>query len=373
MFLHPGEPVFERLRVHVCERFAEAASRGGVFVDPSATEPYLFHLATVSVSRKADPAYQTLARGEILEHRLVGLRQAGDGSVEQCPVEHLLLLKGGHGVPASAALFVSRAGELVATASLYVQEKIARPLAEDRRREQLESLPSRLDFVARGFEYQDAELAQARGKLREKSQAGDPRAKGELTRIKDRQKALAAKREAALAVLGREPELIGADAVTFLAHALVVPTDDPEDRKRFDAEVEAIAVKVAWAFEEAAGAVVKDVSKPQLARAAGLEDHPGFDLLSSRAEGGLRGIEVKGRVGVGDVELTENEWAKSCNQRERYWLYVVFDCGSPHPRLLRVKDPFRRLIAKAMGSVVIRGTDLFETAEIETWAVGTKV
>ena len=31
----------------------------------------------------------------------------------------------------------------------------------------------------------------------------------------------------------------------FWAHALVVPTDDPEDKKRFDAEVEAIAVKVA--------------------------------------------------------------------------------------------------------------------------------
>jgi hypothetical protein len=101
LFLHPGEPVFERLRVHVCERFSEAACRGGVFVDPTAKEPYLFHLATLSVSRQADPSYPTLARVEILEHRLVGLRQDHDGTVEQCPVEHLLLLKGGRHIPAS--------------------------------------------------------------------------------------------------------------------------------------------------------------------------------------------------------------------------------------------------------------------------------
>ncbi len=238
-------------------------------------------------------------------------------------------------------------------------------MVEGRRRERLESLASRLDFVSRGFEYQDAELAQARGKLREKAQAGDPRAKGELTRIKDRQKALAARREAALAALRREPELIEAGEIEFLAHALVVPTDDPEERKRFDAEVEAIAVKVARAYEEAAGAVVKDVSLPHLARAAGLEDYPGFDLLSHRADEGQRGIEVKGRVGVGEVELTENEWIKACNQRDRYWLYVVFDCGTPHPRLLRVRDPFGKLVVKAKGSVRIDGAAIFGAAEAD--------
>ena len=190
-----------------------------------------------------------------------------------------------------------------------------------------------------------------------------PRAKAEFTKIKDRQKALAARRENALAVLRREPELIEANEIVFLAHALVVPTDNPEDKKRFDAEVEAIAIKVAWAFEEAAGAVVTDVSKPRLARAAGLEDNPGFDLLSNRPGEGSRGIEVKGRAGIGDVELTENEWPKACNQRGRYWLYVVFDCGTPHPRLLRVQDPFGKLVVHAKGGVRIDETAIFDAAE----------
>jgi hypothetical protein len=363
VFLHPGEPVFDRLRVHVCEKFADAALHGGLFVDPLATEPYLFHLASISVSRQPDTSHPPLERGEILEQRIVGLRQSQDGSIEQCPVEHLLLLKGGQGIPATVAPFASLAGDLAITAKTYAHDRIAVLLADSRRRERVETLPLRLDFVSRGFEYQDAELAQARGKLREKAQAGDPRAKGELTRIKDRQKALSTRRAEALAVLNREPELIVADEVAFLAHALVVPTDDPEDKKRFDAEVEAIAVKLACAFEKAAGAVVTDVSKPNLARLAGLEDNPGFDLLSRHPGGIERGIEVKGRAGVGDVELTENEWAKSCTQRDRYWLYVAFDCATPHPRLMRVRDPFGKLIVKSKGSVLISRTAIFDAAE----------
>jgi hypothetical protein len=75
-----------------------------------------------------------------------------------------------------------------------------------------------------------------------------------------------------------------------------------------------------------------------------------------------RGIEVKGRVGVGEIELTENEWARACNLRDKYWLYAVFDCGGKQPRLFRVQDPFAKLIAKARGSVVIGYGDIVRSA-----------
>ena len=184
-----------------------------------------------------------------------------------------------------------------------------------------------------------------------------------LSRVRERQKSLESRKREALESLRREPDLIHAETIQFLAHALVLPSDDPQDQKRFDAQVEEIAMKVATAHEEAAGAVVKDVSKPNLARAAGLTDNSGFDLLSQHADHGQKGIEVKGRAGTGDVELTENEWAKACNERERYWLYVVYDCGSPHPRLRRVQDPFKQLIAKAKGSAIIDERDINEAAE----------
>jgi hypothetical protein len=65
---------------------------------------------------------------------------------------------------------------------------------------------------------------------------------------------------------------------------------------------------------------------------------------------------VKGRAATGDVEVSDNEWAKACNMRGGYWLYVAYHCGMPNPRLVRVQDPFGNLLAKAMGSVLISAT-----------------
>lgn len=212
----------------------------------------------------------------------------------------------------------------------------------------------------------DAELAGLRTRLSERARAGDTWAQGELTRVKERQRALAARRALALATLRREPELVEVGEIAFVAHALVVPSNDPEDRMRHDQEVEQVAVRVARAYEESFHARVRDVSTPPLARTAGLEDHPGFDLLSRRPDGPELKIEVNGRAGVGDVELKENEWAKACNLGGRYWLYVVYDCASAHPRLLRVQDPFRKLIVRANGGVLVGEQEVFANAEDET-------
>ena len=149
----------------------------------------------------------------------------------------------------------------------------------------------------------------------------------------------------------------------MLAHALVLPTEDPDERQRHDAETEAIAMQLARAYEEAAGARVHDVSRPDLARRAGLNDWPGFDLRSLRpasAHGPAeeRAIEVKGRAGSGAIEVLANEWAKACNLRDRYWLYVVFDCATSQPRLIKVRDPFGRLLVKAKGSMLISPAEI---------------
>jgi hypothetical protein len=100
-------------------------------------------------------------------------------------------------------------------------------------------------------------------------------------------------------VIEREPTLIVPGELTFLAHALVIPSSDPEDRMRYDANVEAIAVQVARAHEEALGAIVQDVSTAERAMAAGLGEWPGFDLWSLRPSGERIAIEVKGRAGFG--------------------------------------------------------------------------
>lgn len=364
IWLHPGEPVFDQFRSYVCERFRQGALKGGAFVDPTASRPYFFHLGQVEVVRKADQSIPQFAREEILDCRLVAMKHEEGGEIEECPVEQLLLLKGCDGVPISIRNFAAMAGPFRDSAEAFARDSIARRLAEEMQQGLIASLPERESFLRRGFDYQDAELAARRAKLTDKARGGDPRAKGELTEIKDRQRNLAAQHESILQSMRQEPHLIVPGSITFLAHALVVPSADPEDRKRYDEEVETLAVKVAWAYEESQQAQVKDVSRASLAVAAGLTPHPGFDLLSKRLEGRELAIEVKGRAGVGDVELTENEWAKACNLRERYWLYVVYDCGSARPRLLRVQDPFRKLLATARGGVVIDQSQILSTAEV---------
>ncbi|MGB8347758.1 MAG: hypothetical protein WCD86_22950, partial [Ktedonobacteraceae bacterium] len=105
--------------------------------------------------------------------------------------------------------------------------------------------------------------------MTERANGGSARAKSELTRIKARPRDLQARKDEALSVPRREPELIGPGALTFLARALVVPSRDPEDAKRYDAAVEAIAMQVVRAYEETRGATVYDVSTAERALLAG--------------------------------------------------------------------------------------------------------
>ena len=113
IWLHPGEPVFDRLCAALLARYEDAAKQGAFFIDPHARAPYLFHLARVSVVRRpvpnaskenaaSDGPDRNEPRAEIVESRLIGLSQEDDGAIEPCPLEHLLLLRGAHDVAPAA-------------------------------------------------------------------------------------------------------------------------------------------------------------------------------------------------------------------------------------------------------------------------------
>ena len=376
VWLHPGEPVFDSISASVLGRFRRDGLRGAVFIDPYATEAYLFHIALVSVEQDGQATTRSAellddhSDGEtaprLLESRLVGLHQSRDGAVEECPVEHLLLLRGATGFAPSRVPLATLARGMLSEAARFTREEVLEPLTQAHRQRRLDALPSRLEFVNRGFDFQAAELAAARARLTALARADDRYAKGELSRVKERQRSLTASRTRRLAELRAEADHIRAGEVEFLIHALVVPAqDDPEEVQRYDADVEAIAVRVACAYEESFGAEVKDVSRPELARRVGLPDWPGFDLLSLRFDAERRAIEVKGRAGSGGIEMSENEWAKACNLRAEYWLYVVYDCATPRPRLVRVCDPFGKLLVRSRPSVAytITPSAVIEAAE----------
>ena len=346
IWMHPGEPVFEQFRELVRARLGKDALRGAVFVDPTTDKPYLFHLARLTVMRKADPEISELSEQDTIECRLVGVCQSEGAEISICPLEHLLLLKEGYGLPPEAQRLALEATVQREQARAYLAERACRAMAVEHRSRMLASLAERETFVQRGFDFQEAELAMARAKISQKAREGEEGANAELNRIKRQQRNLAMRRETALAILRREPELIVPGEVKFIAHALVVPSTDEVDMELHQANIEHIAMNLVQVFEEAAGATVKSVHTPELARGAGLPDHPGFDLLSTKPGGMRRCIEVKGRAGLGEVEVTDNEWSRACNLRDDYWLYVVYHCATPTPQIVRVQDPFGKLLVR---------------------------
>ncbi len=347
IWLHPGEPVFECFRDLLLNRCGDEARRGAFFIDPEAEAPYLFHLARVSVVRQDE------AHPGMIEDRPIGLRQEEDGAVSECPPEHLLLLRGVRDIAPGSIALARKARGLTGQAVAWLEE-CAEGLAEEHRRRVEKTLPEQRLLIARGYDHRTAELMTERQRVTPAARQGDQKAQERLAEIKEEQTRLAAERRSRLLALTGDPSRIGVGGTAMILHALVLPSSDPEEQKRHDTEVERIAMEFARMHEEAAGATVEDVSRPPLARRAGLGDNPGFDLLSSRPdEVEKRSIEVKGRAGTREIEIEENEWKAAANLEDAYWLYVVYDCDTPRPRLIKVRNPFRRLVARARGSLTI--------------------
>ena len=312
--------------------------------------------------RAIDPGFPAFHSEEVVEQRLVGIKQYADGRTAEAPVDHYLLLKPASKVNPGSHAFLDRSETRRLAAEQHIKGELLGKLAEQQRRAGQERLDETEDCLGRAYDYQESELAAARTRWGQKARQGNRAAQTELERIKQQQRSVKERRSLAVRQARREVELIQPGAVEIIATALVQPSRDPQDIKDRNAEVERVAMDVAIAHEEAHGADVRDVSTPEKARLARLSDYPGFDLLSRRA-GEARGIEVKGRAGAGEIELSENEWTRACNLRGKYWLYAVFDCAAASPRLFRVQDPFSRLIAKARGSVAISYGDIARCAE----------
>ena len=261
VWMHPGEPVFDRISTSVLGRFGRDALKGAVFIDPNATEPYLFHIALVSVEQthgqentKSADLLDGLGGGEIgaklLDSQFVGLRQTKDGTIEEWPVEHLLLLRGVKGFAPSRVPLAALARRMVPNATGFARDDVIERLVQSHRQRLLDDLPARLEFVNRGFDYQTAELAAARACLTEKARAGDPHAKGDLSKVKERQRSLTAARNCRLNELRAEPAISRRERSSFSPMRSSYPPRIPKISSVTTPRSKRIAMKVAAAYEE---------------------------------------------------------------------------------------------------------------------------
>ena len=356
VWLHPGEPVFDAMCTRVVALCQHDAARGAVFVDPRTESPYLLYLGEVRAEElgcgKDHPAPITLVR------KLIVLRQDEDGMVSEASPEAFAFLQGAPHIPPGAVQLAIRASQLQADADLRL-ENAARGLADERRAIVEDELPQRLKRVGVNFNLRLAELAARRTALAKDSRA-KPDDKEEVVQL---QKAVSEQRRLAQEELDAGPSRVVPGAPRFLARAVVLPPTGNEAVEVFDADVEEVAMTIAAEWERNHDATVQDVSSPPLARKAGLGDHPGFDLLSEGADGEKRHIEVKGRAGRSDVWLEENEFRAACNLGVEYWLYVVLECASSTPQLVRVRDPFAKVVAKGTTRMRISVGEVLGAAE----------
>jgi len=355
-FLRPGDIIFDALCEQTIRRFQGDVQRGVVFCDPAADRPYFFG---VYVCQLGEPVVGSgkNTKASMFDRRLIGLRWDENGEFAVGAPNHLLALQ-----PAPRAL-LWKAGNLLLNPedSASRADAYARMVAETTYLQQLRTAlraqtEGLLDDLLRGFDFRGSELAERRSELARRLRQGDGIASEELEEVKKQQATLEAERAEALLYEQRRPDLIDIVKLERVALAIVVPDPTPEARDAYDKDIEAIAMRIARNFEiDNYQARVFDVSAPHLAR--------GYDLESHRANGEKIVIEVKGRAGRGQVQLTDNEWPTAANVRDKYWLYVVVDCATD-PKLLRVRDPIR-LAFKTRQSFTLNIGDVIKEAEPE--------
>jgi len=371
LWMHPGEPIFDAFCHALKTACAGEALYGGIFIDAGAQRPYLLHVARYAIGH-----------GEQTLWHLTAVRQ-DRAEMALCPLEYFLCirLRGGH----DATRGLSDDAQRLTLAAADERERVRAFLLEESRGQALREtdalraeLPQRKHYLKKGYEYQEIELTARRAALRRKEREGGQssgKTERELKAVIARIRSLPAERDAALKRLAAEPEGIMPGSVEFIAHALVLPEEDmpADDPWRID-HIDALAMTVVRSFESAFGDV-RPVHTPELARAQGLQDYPGFDVLSFRRATGYssgdkperRCIEVKGTRGDETVVMSENEWDRAMNLRSEYWLYVVTDCASPAPRLIRIQDPAWKLLMKRNSQTRvtrrIRITDILPLAE----------
>lgn len=326
----PGHPLFEAVRDEVSDCVADDLHRGAVFLDLNASAPYRLDVFAAAIQD---------GRGRTVHRRLFIVQAEGDGPLrlrqptlflDLTPAPKGAAVPGGDGLPDRPA--VER--ELVEAG---LRPFLAEVVAE--RARELDTVTQHVEISLNELiNRQQIQVAELYG--RREAGVNVPGLEGNIKQAEDHLDDLNLRLETRRAALAMERQLAIGEMST-VGRAWVLPHPErtspaiaPMVR---DEEIERIAVAEAIRREEARGWVVESVE----------QDNRGFDLISRKPHPhdektftDVRFIEVKGRVGVGEVALSANEYKTAERLKRDYWLYVVFNCGTT-PELHAVQDPAR--------------------------------
>jgi len=313
-FVSPGHPLMEALVEKVMQKCGPELRRGTVFEDPDGRLDGLIWFVEGSVSDGND---------QMVGKRMFAVYVPVDGPVREIRPSVLWDLKaGGRCEPSRVAQLSSRRQEMMAHLVSGDLENYRRSLLAEREREiaikekyGLTALKKRIDdldtkmveYVEKGGREEDVPYQnweRDMGKLRDEREKMEER-------------------------LSRERHLtLGSPRI--LGTAAVVPATGA-GRIASDPEVEAAGMRVAMEYERKHDRSPSDVSGKNL----------GYDVVSE-GDDEVRYIEVKARVGEGQIFLTPNEWMTSKQLGPKAWLYVVAN-AMDKPQLYAIQDPASKL------------------------------
>jgi hypothetical protein len=326
----PGHPLFECVRADVLETVLHDLQHGAVFYGLDHAEPACLDVFTAAIRD---------GRGSVLHQRLFIVETRADGTQEMRKPTLLLDL-----MPAPKGTASPNGDTLPNKAQveqLLIERELTQFLGEvtGQRQKDIETISRHMEISLNELIHrQNVRL----GQLYQQQVSGDTNSPvaANLKLTSDRIDELNERLERRREELQQERQCAISD-IRHIGRAWILPHPDrakpniaPMVR---DAEVEHIAVQAVIAFEEARGWQVESVES----------ENRGFDLISrkphpedAKTAVGLRFIEVKGRAGIGEIAVSENEYKTAERLGQDYWLYVVYNCGAT-PEVHLIQNPAR--------------------------------
>ncbi|HEY7153828.1 MAG TPA: helicase-related protein [Gemmataceae bacterium] len=326
----PGHPLFEVVREDVLERARQDLQRGGVFFDLHGKRPYLLDVFSASIKD---------GQGNPLHRKLFVVQTEADGTltIKQPTIFlDLSLAPKGAVVPDATGM-----PDRPALEQILVERALNPFLVEvaAERRRQTETIARHVEISLNEMIHrQNLKLAE----LVEQQEYGDnsPGTAGNVKQAEDRLDELNGRLERRREELQQEGQCAIGD-IRHVGRAWVLPHPErisPSVAAMVqDDEIERIAVRHVTELLESEGWQVESVET----------ENRGFDLIARKPHPedrqtaiDVRFVEVKGRAGVGEVILSDNEYRTAARLKKDYWLYVVFNCATK-PKAHIVQDPAR--------------------------------
>jgi hypothetical protein len=342
-FVGPGHALFEALSQMTLTRFRDDLEQGVVFFDPDNRREGLIWLIEATIND---------GHGAVVGQQLFAVYQSTDGATLESLQPGIFL---DFGIP-DAPVRVSEAIKALVNGrgrviGWCIQNQLApyREQVSERRigeieiirrylRESFDVLIARSDGMLMDYEHKQSTGKDMRIKIAE-----EERRNADLRRRKT-ERLTRAERESMISL--SEPRIVGIAAILPSQPQSVT---DISDMHRDD-EVERAAIAHVLAYEAQNQRTAEDLSPLKLP----------YDIRSTDTERNTRYIEVKGRAGLGGVELSEREWLTAENLGDDYWLYIVINAKT-NPTLTIIRNPVQTMTA----SEIVRRTRYH--IPVETW------